>query len=181
MKYLESGGPEKGGLMRLPLAGALLFLFGLWVSSFGMFFSRFSLDPHSVVTYYRGSEETFQSPRTFGSMVEVTHGHMAMMAVVLLLLTHLAIFLPVARKVKGAGIIGTFAAALLNEGSGWLVRFVDPSFAPLKLVAFFASQGFQIVLIVSLAFGLFRTGKRAESRSKEAALPVETEGAEPTA
>ena len=180
MKYLESGGHERSGLMRLTLGGALVFLFGLWVSSFGMFFSRFNLDPQSVIAYYRGSEETFQPPRTFGSMVEVTHGHMAMMGVVLLLLTHLAIFLPVKRSVKVAGIIGTFAAAFLNEASGWLVRFAGPAFAPLKPIAFLASQGFQIVLLLSLAAGLIRAGRRAPSPMPEREAAEGPADAEPT-
>lgn len=170
MKYLESGGHEKSTLMRLTLGGSLVFLFGLWLSSFGMYFSRFTLNPQSVVNYYRGSEETFQAPRTFGSMVEVTHGHMAMMGVVLLLLTHLAIFLPVSRKLKIAGIVGTFGAALLNEAAGWLVRFADPAFAPLKPIAFLASQGFQITLLTCLAAGLFRVSRRSEEPANSSAF-----------
>ncbi len=168
MKYLATGAHQKSNLMKLSILGALTFLFGLWVSSFGMFFSRFTLDPETVVTYYRGSEETFQAPRTFGSMVEVTHGHMAMMAVTLLFLTHLVIFLPFSARLKVIGIAGTFVSAFLNEASGWLVRFVHPGFAPLKLVSFFASQSFQFALLVCLVIGLSQKERRkAEDPSTE--------------
>lgn len=166
MKYLENGRFRDQSLMRLTLGGALVFLLGLWVSAFGVYFSRLGLSPASVVSYYRGSEETFQPARTFGSMVEVTHGHMAMMALVLLLLTHLAIFVPAPRRLKAIGIAGTFAAAFTNELSGWLVRFVHPAFAVVKPAAFLASQAFQLALLAVLAVYLFR---RADERDEKAA------------
>lgn len=162
MKYLENGRFRDQSLMRLTLGGALVFLLGLWVSAFGVYFSRLGLDAASVVSYYRGSEETFQQARTFGSMVEVTHGHMAMMALVLLLLTHLAIFVPAPRRLKAIGIAGTFLAAFTNEASGWLVRFVHPGFAALKPVAFLTSQAFQLALLTVLGVYLFRRSGRGE-------------------
>jgi hypothetical protein len=178
MKYLENGRFRDPSLMRLTLGGALVFLFALWVSAFGLYFSRMSLSPTSVVSYYRGSEETFQPARTFGSMVEVTHGHMAMMALVLLLLTHLAIFIPAPRRLKAVGIVGTFAAAFANELSGWLVRFASPAFAALKPVAFLTSQGFQLLLLASLAVYLFRPERKVETgATREDALGDQPETA----
>lgn len=156
MKYFESGSFQSSSLMRLTLGGTLLFLTGLWATAFGLYFSRLGLSPASVVAYYRGSEETFQPARTFGSMVEVSHGHFAMMALVLLLLTHLCIFVPGSRRLKTIAIVGTFGAAFLNELSGWLVRYVHPGFAPLKPAAFLASQGFQAALLVVLGTAVFR-------------------------
>jgi hypothetical protein len=160
MKYMENGGFQNNPLTRLTLWGTFVFLAGLWASNFGMYFSRMGLSPSSVVTYYRGSEETFQEARTFGSMVESSHGHFAMMAMVLLVLTHLYVFVPGPRRLKTFFVGGTFGATFLSEASGWLVRFVHPGFALLKPVAFLASQAFLALMLGLLAAFLLRAGKR---------------------
>jgi hypothetical protein len=167
MKYMEQGGFQNNPLTRLTLWGTFVFLTGLWVSSFGMYFARMGLKPSSVVAYYRGSEETFQPARTFGSMVESSHGHFAMMAMVLLVLTHLCVFVPGPRRLKAFFVIGTFATTFLSEGSGWLVRFVHPGFAVLKPVAFLSSQAFLGLMLGLLAAFLLRAGRRTALRLVE--------------
>jgi hypothetical protein len=167
MKYMENGGFQNNPLMRLTLWGTFVFLAGLWASNFGMYFSRMGLSPSSVADYYRGSEETFQPGRTFGSMVESSHGHFAMMAMVLLVLTHLFLFVPGPRRVKAAFVVGTFAAAFLSEGAGWLVRFVHPAFAILKPVSFLAFQAFLGLMLGLLAAFLVRAGRRNGLRAVE--------------
>lgn len=170
MKYMEQGGFQNNALTRLTLWGTFVFLSGLWVSNFGMYFARMGLRPASVVAYYLGSEETFQEARTFGSMVEASHGHFAMMAMVLLVLTHLYVFVPAPRRLKAAFVVGTFASTFLAEAAGWLVRFVHPAFAVLKPVAFLASQAFLGLLLALLAAFLVRAGtRRAPRETGEAA------------
>jgi len=167
MKYLQDGSHQQQPAMRLSLALTLVLLAAFWVSSFAMYFSRMSLSPASVAAYYRGSEETFQEGRTFGSMVESSHGHFAMMAMVLLVLTHLYLFVPGPKRLKAAFVGGTFAAAFLSEASGWLVRFVHPAFAILKPVAFLASQAFLGLMLGLLAAFLIRAGRRGVLRAVE--------------
>ncbi len=173
MRYMEQGGFQKNPLTRLTLWGTFVFLAALWASNFGMYFSRMGMTPASVVTYYRGSEETFQEARTFGSMVEASHGHFAMMAMVLLVLTHLYVFVPAPRRLKAAFVVGTFAAAFLSEASGWLVRFVHPGFAVLKPVAFLASQAFLGLMLALLAAFLLRAGRRSALEAVGEAPPDE--------
>ena len=167
MKYFETGGFQVNPLTRLTLWGTLLFLSGLWVSSFGMYFSRMGLAPSSVVAYYRGSDATFEPARTFGSMVEASHGHFAMMAIVLLVLTHLYVFVPGPRRVKAVLVGGTFGSTFLSEASGWLVRFVHPAFALLKPVAFLASQALLALMLALLAVFLLRAGRRPALRAAD--------------
>jgi len=123
MKYLQSGGFRNHPLMRLTLGCTLVLLTGLWITTALMYFKNMTLDPRSVVAYYRGDEARFLEPRTYGSMLEVTHMHLPMMALVLLLLTHLAIFLPWSTRARAWLIVSTFGFALVGEGAGWLVRF----------------------------------------------------------
>lgn len=172
MKYMEKGGYQNNPLTRLTLWGTFLFLTGLWASNFGMYFSRMGLSPASVVSYYRGSEETFQPARTFGSMVESSHGHFAMMAMVLLVLTHLYVFVPGPRRLKSFFVIGTFGTTFLSEGTGWLVRFVHPAFSVLKPIAFLASQAFLALMLGLLAAFLLRAGRQAPFRPVADEEPV---------
>jgi len=164
MKYMEQGGFQNNPLTRLTLWGTFVFLTGLWASNFGMYFSRMSLAPASVVAYYRGSDETFQPARTFGSMVEASHGHFAMMALVLLVLTHLYVFVPGPRRVKAVFVVGTFGSTVLSEASGWLVRFVHPAFAILTPAAFLASQAFLGLMLGLLAVFLVGASRRRAPR-----------------
>ena len=166
---MEKGGFESHGLMRLTLGLSLGLLFGFWVTNFGLYFSRMSLRPRSVVAYYNGSEEEFRPPRSTESMLETTHMHLPMMAVVLLLLTHLTIFVPLARRAKTALIIGTFVSAALQEGGGWLVRYASPAFAPLKVVGFIGLQAGILFLLATLAVFLANAARaqKADSAKEE--------------
>src|SRR5437867_6773186 len=100
MKYLQSGGFQNQPLMRLTLGLALLLLSGFWVTNLALYFAHMNLDPASVVSYYRGNEQEFMPPRSAESMLEVTHMHLPMFALVVLLLTHLMIFAPLRFRTK---------------------------------------------------------------------------------
>ena len=160
MKYLERGGFQTQSLMRLTLGLACLLLLAFWVTNFALFGSRLGWTPSSVAAYYLGSDADFRPPRTAGSMLEVTHAHLPMMALVMLLLTHLMIFAPWSRRLKVTLIAAAFLSALLDEGSGWLVRFVHPGFAWVKLGAFAVLQAVLAVLLGGLA-AFLRAGARA--------------------
>ena len=131
-----------------------------WVSNAALYFTHMSLDPASVVAWYRGDEARFLSPRSAESMLEVTHMHLPMFAMVLLLLTHLVIFAPMHTARKTALIVGAFTSALLMEASSWLVRFVHPGFAWLKVGSFVVFECLLGGLIAGLALFLWR-GNRA--------------------
>lgn len=159
MKYMQTGGFQKNPFMRMTLLFTLLFLGGLWVTNFAMYFSRMGFTPSSVERYYLGAEEDFRPPRTFGSMLEVTHVHLPIIGIVTLMLTHLLIFAPLSDRAKYGFIGAAFASALLNEGAGWLVRFVHPGFAALKIAAFLAFQGVLAYLLVGLAAFLLASAR----------------------
>jgi len=161
MKYMEKGGFQDHPQMRLTLMWTVVFLSGLWLTNFGFYFTKMGLSPQSVVDYYLGSEAAFTQPRSFETMLEVTHFHLPMMAVVLLILTHLLIFAPFPRGLKVFGISATFGSALLEEGSGWLVRFVNPGFAILKVASFLFFQAIMAFLLFSLARFLLSPHHRA--------------------
>jgi hypothetical protein len=177
MKYMQNGGFQNHPLMRLTLVWSLIFLAGLWLTNFFMYFSRMSLLPQSVADYYRGSETLFTQPRSLPSMLEVTHMHLPMMAIVVLLLTHLLIFAPFTHRAKVVLIGVSFGSALLQEAAGWLVRFAHPGFSLLKILSFLAFQAMLGFLLSALALYLWRAadepprhGRQARRRAGDASL-----------
>jgi hypothetical protein len=150
------GGYRGPLLVRLTLSCTLVFLALLWFSNVLLYFQHMSLDPASVARYYLGSEEEFSAPRSYGSMLEVAHAHFAMMALVLLLVTHLAIFIPWPLRIRVGLVILTFVGALCEELGGWLVRFASPAWAWIKVAGFLALQAGLGTLLVGLAVHLNR-------------------------
>lgn len=160
---MQTGGFQNHPLMRLTLGGSLVLLTGLWVTNFFLYFSRMGLDPTTVARYYRGAEAEFLEPRTYASMLEVTHVHLAMMALVLLLLTHLAIFLPWPFRARVGLIVATFAGAFGGEAASWLVRFHSAAWGPAKVACFLVLQAGMAVLLFGLA-GFLARRPRAPTR-----------------
>ncbi len=169
MKYLERGGFQTQGLMRLTLGLSIGLLSLFWVTNFAIFVSRLGFTPGSVASYYLGSEADFRPPRTAGAMLEVTHAHLPVMALVMLLLTHLLIFAPYSKRTRVILIVTAFLSAALDEGAGWLVRFVHPGFSVLKLAAFVSLQGILAFLLLGLALFL-RSGAQTENGKPGAGL-----------
>lgn len=156
MKYLSAGGFQAQPLMRLTLGLALVLLAGFWASNLALYLMHMSLNPASVVAYYRGDEARFLPPRSAQGLLEVTHAHLPMFALVLLLLTHLMIFLPGRTGTKAALIVVTFASALVFEAAGWMTRFWSPACAWLKVISFLVLQGTLAWLIVGIGWALAR-------------------------
>lgn len=177
VRYLQSGGFQNNPFMRLSLGLMLLFMTGFVVTNFALYFAKMDLSPSSVVQYYNGSEEEFRPARTYQSMLEVAHMHLPMMAVVILLLTHLVIFAPFSRAGKIGFITTAFLSGLFNEGSSWLVRFVHPEFAWLKIASFLTLQTSLIFLLISLGLYLYRAWQRAKAVQQAQMLEDEFEEA----
>src|SRR5438093_4964402 len=165
MKYLESGGFPNQPLMRLTLGLALLLLAGFWATNLALYLSHMNLDPASIVSYYRGNEAEFRPPRSAVSMLEVTHMHLPMFALVLLLLCHLMLFAPLRFSAKVTFILVAFGSALLSEAAGWMTRFWHPGFAYLKVAMFVTFQTSLAVLIVGLSIFLL-TAEAARRRKR---------------
>ena len=165
MKYMQNGAHQKNPMMQLTLWFTLLLLTAFVGTNFFLYLSKMNFAPASVISYYNGSEEEFRPPRSYQSMLEVTHGHLAMMAMVLLFLTHLVLFAPYSRRKKILIISIAFLSALFNEASGWLVRFVHPQFALLKIISFLSLQSSLICLIVALGIFLLHSAKDGEAFS----------------
>ena len=155
MRFIVTGEWSRNRLLQVIVVLYTAYVAGLWVTNHLLYFNKMSLDPDSVVTYYLGDEETYQPARTYQGLLEVSHFHLFAMGMLLLVLTHLVLFIPVRTQVKIALISLPFVAAALDEGSSWLVRFVSPDFAILKVTGFVLLQGSLAALIILSLWSVF--------------------------
>jgi len=154
VKYMMLGTYRTPTFVRLTLLWSTLFLLLFWGTNAALFLRNLGWQPRTIVEHYLGSEENFTQPRTVGGMLEVTHAHLAVMSIVLLLVTHLALFFPWPLRWRVALVCGAFGGALCGEAAGWLVRFVHPLFAWLKLAGFLSLQGCLAILLLGLVQAL---------------------------
>jgi len=161
MRFVVTGEWTRNRLLKAIVACFLAYTAILWVTNIGLYFSKMSLYPSSVVDYFRGNEERFLEPRSLIGLLEQLHFHSFAMGILLLTLTHLLLFVPVSMRVKAFGICGAFASGILGELSGWAVRYLSPGFAYLKIASFVALQGVVLWLMVVVARALWRESPSA--------------------
>ena len=161
MKYFVNGnsGMKSDGLMRLPLAFSMLLIVLFWMVNFMLFYSKMGFLPETIANYYLGNETVYQPARSYISMLEISHGHLAMFALLLLVITHLVIFTDFSKKVKVTVIGGTYLSAISTEASSWLIRFFGAEYSWMKLFSFFALQGFILISLIGLGIYIGRLKK----------------------
>ena len=178
MRFVVTGEWSRNRLLQTIVVCYSAYVALLWVTNALLYFHKMNLYPSSVVRYYLGAPEEFLNPRSYQGLLEVSHFHLFAMGMLLLVLTHLMLFVPLRGSLKACLIAFPFAAALLDEGAGWLVRYGGAGFAPLKVAGFLLLQGSLGALVVISLWAVFR-GTSGNSRGvaregpDEDALPVE--------
>ena len=159
MRFIVTGEWSRNRLLQVIVVLYTAYVAGLWVTNHLLYFSKMTLEPSSVVAYYLGDEETYRPARTYQGLLEVSHFHLFAMGMLLLVLTHLILFIPVSAPWKVGLIAIPFGSAILEEGSNWLVRFVSPEFAILKVVGFISLQASLATLILVSLWSVFTDGQ----------------------
>lgn len=154
MKFLSSGDLSSQGLLKLILLLTLLFLTFLHLTNTLIYIEKAGLSYTSVVEYYLGSEGEFKNPVSYRGLLEGTHFHIFSMAMVLLMLNHLAAFTGFPHRMKLLLIIVSFGSGFMDIASGWLIRFSSPVFAYMKIFAFAVFQLSFLVLLILSFFSL---------------------------
>ncbi len=116
---------EAPWLLRL-IYGAFLILAGLgFLSQLGFEIGRIGITPHAIARYYRGGEsaDVMAFPKTFGQLLEVSHVHAFMMAVVFLILAHLFVSAAGPPVFKTSVLAVTFGGMLGDLLTPWLIRY----------------------------------------------------------
>ena len=160
MRFVITGEWNRNRLLQTIVTLYSVYVGGLWLTNALLYFEKMNLTPSSVVDYYRGNEEQFLSPRSYAGMLEVAHFHLFAMGMLLLVLTHLMLFVPLAHRTKAWLIALPFVSAALDEGGGWLVRFGHPAFAWLKIAGFVLLQGSLAALVLLSLWSVFAGSQR---------------------
>lgn len=169
MRFFVTGEQNRQTLLNTIVLMFLAYVLLLWVSNGMMFFHKMSLNPDSVIAYYLGSEENFTQPKSYQSLLEVTHFHLFAMGMLAVTLTHLLLFTPLAMTLKVWLTGMTFLSALADEIAGWLVRFVHPGFAWFKIGAFLCLEFSlaMLLVLVSVSLVVQRSMQRRRSAPHE--------------
>jgi hypothetical protein len=138
----------------------------LWVTNALLYFTKMTLAPSSVVAYYLGDPEKFTSPRTYQGLLEVSHFHLFAFGMLLLVMTHLMLFVPLSGRAKAWLISVPFFAGVLDEGASWLVRYGGEAFAIVKVAGFLLLQASLAVLVIVSVWSVF-TGSQENFESEE--------------
>jgi hypothetical protein len=167
MRFSITGEHQRNPLLRAIVLLFMGYIALFWLSNGLMYFHKMGLTPGSVTQYYLGSEENFTQPISYQSLLEVLHFHLFSMGILVLILTHLMLFVPFSMRLK-VWLIGlTFFSAVANEAGGWLVRFVHPGFAYFKIGAFLLLEGTLATLVIVVG-GALLAGKRNAYREAHA-------------
>jgi len=160
MRFFVTGEQNRQRLINSLILMFLVYVALLWVSNGLMYFHKMSLSAESVVAYYLGSEQEFTQPKSYQSLLEVTHFHLFAMGMLVLTLTHLMLMthLPTLVKIWVSAIV--YASAIADEAAGWLVRFVHPDFAYFKIGAFLLLEASLAILIIVVIISLIQARQR---------------------
>lgn len=164
MRFFVTGEQNRQALLNTIVLLFLGYILLLWISNGLMYFHKMGLTAQSVIDYYLGSEEKFTKPISYQTLLEVSHFHLFAMGMLVVTLTHLLLFTPLAMepKIWLSGL--TFFSALADEGAGWLVRFVHPQFAYFKIGAFLLLEFSLLALLVITTLSLLYQRKTQFAR-----------------
>jgi hypothetical protein len=172
VRFVITGEWTRNRLLQVIVVLYALYVIGLWLTNALLYFSKMSLTASSVIDYYLGSEERFLSPRSYEGLLEVSHFHLFAMGMLLLVLTHLMLFVPLRNRTKAWLIVVPFLSAILDESAGWLVRFASPNFAYLKIAGFLMLET-SLAALVAISLWSVLAGSQ---RSYEGQLPEPPRG-----
>jgi hypothetical protein len=156
LRFVVTGELHRNRLLQAIVLLYSAYVAGLWITNTLLYFEKMSLTYASVVDYYLGSEARFLPARSYQGLLEVSHFHLFAMGMLLMVLTHLMLFVPLANRTKLWLIVVPFLAAALDEAAGWLVRFAHPLFAYAKIAGFLLLQASLGALVVLSVWSVFR-------------------------
>ena len=164
MRFIVTGEWNKNSLLRVIVLFFLFYCFAFWLTNFG-FYIHMGFGYQDIVEHYLGSPEKFTRPKSIRGLLEITHFHLFAMGIFLVALMHLLLFIPIKGGLKLLLIVTAFTTAFLDEASGWLIVFVSPVFAYMKIISFILLQLSLIITIGLSVWGVFTFQRNAYTDS----------------
>jgi len=163
MRFFATGEQNRQLLLNSVILMFLGYILLLWMTNALMYFHKMDLSYASVVSYYLGSEENFTQPKGYQSLLEVLHFHMFAMGLLVLTLTHLMLMTQLSVMVKVSLNAAIYLATIMNEAASWLIVFVHPHFAYLKITSFIVLELSLLALIISVSVSLFYARRKMQN------------------
>lgn len=158
MRFFISPDIRKNTLLRLVIVFTVIFFVFLWLTSL-LLYLEVGFSPEGVAEYYRGSEEDFRQPKSYLGMLEEAHFHFFAMAIILVTLNHLVLFTGIGNRWKLVLIVSSFTSALGDIIAGWLIRYVSPVFAYLKIGSFLVLLTTLAILMIIVVWYMYSSQK----------------------
>jgi hypothetical protein len=155
LRFVVTGEWSRNRLLQVIVLLYAFYVGLLWLTNALLYFSKMSLSPASVAAYYLGDPERYTSPRTYQGLLEVSHFHLFAFGMLLLVMTHLMLFVPLSGRAKAWLISVPFFAGLLDEGASWLVRYGGEAFAIVKVGGFLLLQASLAALVAISVWSVF--------------------------
>jgi hypothetical protein len=161
LRFFITADIRRNTLLKLVIVFTLLFFFFLWITNLLLYLEiGFSYD--SVVQYYRGNEAAFRPPKSYLGLLEESHFHFFSMAVILVTLNHLLLFTGISGFWKLVLILASFLSAFGDIAGGWLILYVSPLFAYLKIASVVILQISLAFLLILVVWFLYEKEKRKD-------------------
>jgi hypothetical protein len=170
MRFIITGEWSRNTLLRVIVLFFLFYCFAFWLTNFGLYMEM-GLSYQGVVEHYLGSPEKFTRPKSIRGLMEVSHFHLFAMGIFLVSLMHLLLFVPVNGLLKLTLIVAAFTSAFLDEASGWLIVFVSPLFAYMKIASFVVLQLSLITTIALSVWSVAMSQRNAYADSAQRSRP----------
>ena len=155
MRFFISCELKRNDFLKIIIIFTTIFFFFLWLTNI-LLYMQIGFNFEGIVGYYLGNEETFRPPKSYIGLLEEAHFHFFSMAILLVTLTHLILFTSIGSGWKLTLILASFISSFLEIISSWLIRYISPLFAYLKLGSFIVMQVSLLLLITIIIIYLFR-------------------------
>ena len=155
MRFFISSELKRNDLLKIIIAFTTLFFLFLWITNI-LLYSQIGFNYEGIVNFYLGNEETFRQPKSYIGLLEEAHFHFFSMAILLVTLTHLILFASISTGWKLTLILTSFTSSFLEIISSWLIRYISPSFAYVKLGSFIIMQVSLLLMMGIVLIYLFR-------------------------
>jgi len=155
MRFFISSELKRNDFLKIIVFFTLIYFLFLWITNV-LLYMQIGFNYGSIVEFYLGNEETFRPPKSYIGLLEEAHFHFFSMAILLITLTHLILFTSVSSGLKLALILISFISTFTEIISGWLIRYVNPLFAYLKLGSFYLMQLSLLLMMIIILIYLFK-------------------------
>jgi len=155
MRFFISSELKKNDFLKIIIIFTTIFFLFLWLTNI-LLYMQIGFSYNGIVAYYLGNEEIFRPAKSYIGLLEEAHFHFFSMAILLVTLTHIMLFTSLSSGWKLTLIIVPFTSSFLEIISGWLIRYISPIYAYLKLGSFIVMQASVLILMVIIFIYLFR-------------------------